>query len=309
MSYATVSLRSSEPVVSVVIPTYNRLSFLKDAIASVMAQTYNNWELVIVDDGSTDGTKENLQYCDDKRIKVFCVAHCGNIAALRNAGVAASTGEWVAFLDSDDVWLPEKLVKQLAILEHSKGLWCYSGFEMMNEAGANIAPRSFRFSALNGWITKALLINTTSVLISSLLLQRQLFDTIGGFDENPALILREDYELALRLSMKSKAIALPLQLVRVREHTGRSTNAVTDGHKRTAFMYGYFAGSCSNKQLCKTAKSRQAYHLTEMAVKDTVKKKPLQALRQIGNAFLKGDTIKHIVSALRRSGNSKKETA
>src|ERR1700750_1510306 len=104
---------SSQPLVTVVIPTYNRLTLVQQAIASVIAQTYSNWELIIVDDGSDDGTREDIISMNDPRIKLLTKPHVGNIAFLRNAGVDEGSGEWLAFLDSDDLWLPRKLETQL----------------------------------------------------------------------------------------------------------------------------------------------------------------------------------------------------
>src|SRR5580765_5393661 len=99
----------SNPLVTVVIPTYNRLALVQQAIASVIAQTYRNWELIIVDDGSDDGTPEAIISINNPRIKLVTKSHVGNIALMRNAGVDEGSGEWLAFLDSDDIWLPQKL--------------------------------------------------------------------------------------------------------------------------------------------------------------------------------------------------------
>lgn len=305
MSYASANLL--QPLISIIIPAYNRWAFLQQAIASVIAQTYTNWELVVVDDGSTDGTKEGIQLLDDKRIHVFSVPHCGNIAILRNAGVTAGTGEWIAFLDSDDVWLPEKLELQLRFLLQEKKLWSYGSFELMNETGQTIPAKSGKYVALSGWITKELLTNKASANIGSLMLKRKLFEELDGFNSNPELVLREDYELVLRLSLKAEAAAVPDLLIRVREHAGRSTNTVNDGHKRTAFLYGHFTKLCPNRELKKIARHRQAYHETEMAVKNIEQKKYRHAIGQLGKAFLKGDKLRHLLSALLRSLNIKKE--
>src|ERR1051325_6471809 len=101
------------PVVSIVIPTYNRLDYLVEAIESVRSQTVGDWELVVVDDGSTDGSVARIEAMGDPRIIVVTRAHTGNRAALRNAGVARSRADWIAFLDSDDLWAPDKLATQL----------------------------------------------------------------------------------------------------------------------------------------------------------------------------------------------------
>ncbi|MBD3243330.1 MAG: glycosyltransferase [Chitinivibrionales bacterium] len=106
----------SQPLISVVIPTYNRRSYITEAIDSVLAQTYDDYEVVVVDDGSTDGTREALeQYAHAIRYVYQENAGC---AAARNTGLEHARGRWIAFLDSDDVWLPDKLATQAADLQH-----------------------------------------------------------------------------------------------------------------------------------------------------------------------------------------------
>ena len=95
------------PLISVIIPTYNRCLLLQEAITSVQSQTYPNWELIISDDGSTDDTVETIKKLDDPRIHVITLPHTGHIGNVINAGVKYSKGDWLAFHSSDDVWLPE----------------------------------------------------------------------------------------------------------------------------------------------------------------------------------------------------------
>ena len=260
-----------------------------------------------MDDGSTDGTREGIQSLHNKKIHIFSVPHCGNIAVLRNAGVTASTGEWLAFLDSDDVWVTEKLELQLKFLQQQEKSWSYGGFELMNETRQPIHAKSGKYVALSGWITKELLTNKASVVIGSLMIKRKLFEELGGFDSNPELVLREDYELVLRLSLKAEAVAVPELLVRVREHPGRSTNTIDDGYKRTVFLYAHFAKLCSDRELKRIARRRQAHHEAEMAVESIGQKKYRRAILQLGKAFWRGDKLRHLFSVWRRSINSKKK--
>ena len=97
------------PLISIVIPTYNRADLIPKAIQSVLDQTYQNWELIIVDNYSDDGTKEVIESFKDSRISMLLLPRTGSVAASRNMGVHHSKGEWVAFLDSDDWWFPTKL--------------------------------------------------------------------------------------------------------------------------------------------------------------------------------------------------------
>src|SRR5688500_16163655 len=129
------------PAVSAVIPTYNRLPLLMQAVESVRAQTFGDWELVVADDGSTDGSAEAVEGLGDPRIRVLRLPHTGNAGAVRNAGVAASGGEWLAFLDSDDVWLPQRLELQLAAVRDANVQWSYAGAELMDSAGRPLPLR------------------------------------------------------------------------------------------------------------------------------------------------------------------------
>ncbi len=99
------------PLVSICIPTYNRAALVQEAVASVLAQTWREFELIVVDDGSTDDTTEALA-AYASRIRLIRRESRGGVSAARNTGIAAARGEWLAFLDSDDLWRPEKLARQ-----------------------------------------------------------------------------------------------------------------------------------------------------------------------------------------------------
>src|SRR4051812_24472999 len=119
---------SARGLVSIIIPTYNRAAYLGAAIASVRAQTFADWELIVVDDGSTDETAAMLDELSDPRIRVLRIGHSGSESITRNAGLRLAEGEWVAFLDSDDLWVPEKLERQLAqMVAQPACQWSYTG--------------------------------------------------------------------------------------------------------------------------------------------------------------------------------------
>src|SRR5258708_6914008 len=106
------------PLVSIIIPAYNRKAMLFDAVASVLAQSYRDWELIVVDDGSTDGTADDLHARFGSRVRLIAQSRRG-VAAARNLGVRSARGDYIAFLDSDDFWLPRKLERQMAFMEES----------------------------------------------------------------------------------------------------------------------------------------------------------------------------------------------
>ena len=283
-----------QPLITIVIPTYNRLKFLQEAIASVIAQTYTNWELIIVDDGSATETKETIQSLSEQRIKLLSIPHCGNIALLRNTGVAAGSGEWLAFLDSDDVWVSDRLELQLCELRQEPRCWSYGGSELMDETRQAIPFRAGNNIALSGWIIEDLLVNKVSASIGSLLIDRKLFEKIGGF--NNSIKAREDFELTLRLAMEAEVLAVPNILVHIREHAERRTNAFKNGNERTASVYRHFITTCSDKKLRAIAQRRMAHELTDAAKKNIRQRKYWKATRQLTEALIKRDKIKHILS-------------
>ena len=124
-------------MVSVVMPSYNSARFIAQSIESVQAQTYSNWELLVVDDCSTDGTAAVAETMaeEDSRIRVFVNVRNSGAAYSRNRALQEAKGDWVAFLDSDDLWLPEKLEKQIAFMRDSGCGFSYTEYETVNEDG------------------------------------------------------------------------------------------------------------------------------------------------------------------------------
>ena len=123
------------PTVSVVIPTHNRRELLLRTIHSVLAQEALDFEVVVVDDGSTDGTAEAIRVLNDPRVRVLRNERPVGVAAARNMGAEAATGSWIALLDDDDLWSPEKLRQQLAAAEETGRSWVYAGSVEIDERG------------------------------------------------------------------------------------------------------------------------------------------------------------------------------
>jgi glycosyltransferase involved in cell wall biosynthesis len=180
--------------ISVVIPTYNRASFLKEAIDSVLSQTFRDFELIVVDDGSTDETPELLLSYGNK-IKVIKKANKGPSAA-RNRGIKAAKGEWIAFLDSDDVWKPDKLEKQVQFIKDNPDIKICQTEEIWIRNGKRVNPRK-KHEMHSGWIYEQCL-PLCIVSPSSVMIHRDVFEKVGFFDETmPAC---EDYDLWLRIA-------------------------------------------------------------------------------------------------------------
>jgi hypothetical protein len=207
--------------VSIILPTFNRREFLPPAVESVFAQTWTDWELIIADDGSEADTRAYLGVLEDPpRVKVLYLPHTGRPAAVRNAALREAQGTYVAFLDSDDVWLPMKLEIQIASLRrHPTCKWSYTRFVLVDESGRPTAwsRRTGGWPTPGGWILDKLVKAQTSLALPSVVVHRELLEQIGSFDEE--LVGSEDYELYLRLAARSEVDAIDEPLTLVRRHT------------------------------------------------------------------------------------------
>lgn len=202
---------------SVIIPTYNREAYLREAVASVLAQTYGEWELLVLDDGSTDGTRAYLESITDPRVRPRLRSHSGNAARLRNEGARAARGSYLAFLDSDDVWLEEKLALQVAdVLAHPECGWSYTGRICIDERGRHLARLDRPPPRHRGWILEDVLELRARFPTAAVLVERRLFEAIGGFDE--ALLRCQDTDLRIKLAEASPAAVVPAALVKIRVH-------------------------------------------------------------------------------------------
>jgi glycosyltransferase involved in cell wall biosynthesis len=212
----------SSPAVSVVIPTFNRAGFLRQAIDSVRAQSFPDWELVVVDDGSTDDTQALLADVAGPRLRVARREPSGAAAAPRNLGIEMARGRWVAFLDSDDRWLAAKLETQLGWLaRHPSCRWSYTSYRLTGAGGREIPkPAGPPWEAFSGWILEPLMTTRASVQTSTVCAERSLLVAAGGFDESLRFV--EDYDLWFRLARRSPVAAVPEVLTEVREHGARS---------------------------------------------------------------------------------------
>jgi len=202
--------------VSVIIPTYNYGRFIAEAIDSVLAQTYPLLEIIVVDDGSTDDTPRIAAAYGD-RIRYIRQQNAG-VGAARNAGIAAARGEYVAFLDSDDIWLPEKIAKQLALFEADPELGLvHCGIEKFDPAG----KLTVLLSGMEGWVAPYLLRLDRDVIVaagSSPMLPKRVIEEIGGFDTR--LPPSEDWDFCYRVCLRYRVGFVPEVLVRYRDHGG-----------------------------------------------------------------------------------------
>jgi glycosyltransferase involved in cell wall biosynthesis len=183
------------PMVSVIIPSYNRSQMLQEAIESVVSQDFQDFELVVVDDGSTDDTRAVLQAYPE--IRIVDQEHRG-VSTARNAGVRAAQGDVLAFLDSDDLWLPSKLSAQITFFQNNPAARICQTEEIWLRNGVRLNPAK-RHGKGSGMIFERS-VELCLVSPSAVMMRRTLFDEVGPFDESmPAC---EDYDLWLRISCR-----------------------------------------------------------------------------------------------------------
>ncbi len=183
--------------VSAIIPTFNRAGMVGEAVASVLSQTFADLELLVVDDGSTDDTAEELSRFRDPRLTVRRTPNRG-VSAARNMGIAMARGRFVAFLDSDDLWLPEKLARQMAFMERT-GHAASQTQETWLRRGRRVNPRRVHLKKDGDFFQSALALCLVSP--SSVMIQKEFLNRVGGFDENLAAC--EDYDLWLRMLLRA----------------------------------------------------------------------------------------------------------
>lgn len=205
------------PRVSIIMPTFNRAYCLTRAIKSVMLQTFTDWELIIVDDGSTDETSQILDRFSQtlrSRFRHFKIENSG-AAKARNAGIVATSSEFVAFIDSDDIWLPEKLDMQISRLSTNAGVdFSFTDyFEFSDEHGIGKLGHAIPSSLVGNIYPQLLDVSHNLITCPSVVVRRSLLDDCGLFDESMRIC--EDIDLWRRIARRTQVDAIPVALVGV----------------------------------------------------------------------------------------------
>lgn len=207
--------RSKSPAVSVIIPTYNRAGMVKEAIASVLAQTWTDFECIVIDDGSPDDTEAVLQpLVAAGHIRYARQANAG-LAAARNHGIRLARADCITFLDDDDLYEPHKLARQLAYLrDHPAAMMVHCWFSKFNEEESNLGVRDT--SWFRGWVYPEILSHWGMLMAAPcVLLRRAVLAKVGGFDES--LQAAEDLDMWRRVARHYEFHLVPESLVRIRQ--------------------------------------------------------------------------------------------
>ena len=214
------------PKLSVIIPTYNYGRFLGEAIQSVLDQTFADFDLIVVDDGSTDNTKEVVGSFADTRVKYIYQENRG-VSAARNAAIWDSKGEHIAFLDADDVWLPEKLELQVKVLDSRPevAIVCSDTYFFDDQTGNLLGRFWHDDEQFHGWFNpreasqnalRCLLYRGCFIAPTVTMVRREVFHGVGGFDE--ALKTHEDWEMFVRITQRFAIETIDMPLAKNRRH-------------------------------------------------------------------------------------------
>ncbi len=208
------------PTVTVVIPAYNAERFLRATLESLRAQTFRDFQTVVVDDGSTDNTSGLVR--EYPEVRLVTQPNAG-VAAARNRGVRETRSEWVAFLDADDLWMPEKLRLQTGAAHSGDAGAIFCETKRVDDAGNEIQEPERRTSLE----MEPLLLHDESILqdtSSTLLVRRSVFESVGGYDE--ALATMADWDLLIRLRQVTTFANLPVRLAAYRRYPGTMSRSV-----------------------------------------------------------------------------------
>jgi glycosyltransferase involved in cell wall biosynthesis len=211
-----------DPLVSVIIPVYQGERIIAGAVRSALNQTHRNVQVIVIDDGSTDGTREVLEALDDPRVLVLAQTNSGTAAA-RNLGLAHARGAYIAFLDSDDRWLPEKLATEIATLRTASDpiAMAYSSYFAVDDQGRLLNLARQRTSS--GDVLDELLDGEDYLMPSLCLFDRRIFDEVGTFNVGR---YHEDHEFILRVTRRFPIVATGKRLAVYRQSTSGKCRAI-----------------------------------------------------------------------------------
>jgi len=281
---AAVDRSAEPPLISVVLPTFNRPRCLREAVASVFQQTVSDWELIIADDGSGPETVDYLRALRDPRITVVWLQHCGNPGRVRNAAMRAARGRYLAFLDSDDCWAAQKLEKQVAALRTAPDRrWCYTAIAHVDQDGQP-APSVERapWIPYEGDILAPLLELRALVATPTVLVERALVESAGGFDEG--LLFCEYLDLWIRLATRSPVAVVDEPLVRVRDQRDRYSANRAGDYEGQVRLFGKLAHTLVDPDQRAIARRRRAAAALVLAGIHVDAGRRLQVGRTLGEA-------------------------
>ena len=257
---------SERPLVSIVMPTYDRLQFLPATVESIFAQTFRDWELIVADDGSSAPATEYLRALElRERVRVLWRPHTGNAGKMRNAAIEHARAPFIAFMDSDDLWAPTKLEAQLAKMRAEPECgWSYSAFVVIGEDGTPLpSERSRRWTPHHGHVFDETVRGAVSIRSPAVVARTELVREVGAFDE--AIDCAEDFDLWTRLALRSPICVVDEPLVRVRTHPNNSGRKIGSACVARDYSLRKLAARTSGRARAVVAKERSRNALAHSA--------------------------------------------
>jgi len=219
---------------SIIIPTYNRVKLLSRAVKSVLNQTFDSWELIIIDNYSTDGTEQLINKFNNEKIKFIKIKNNGIIAKSRNLGINESKGEFIAFLDSDDWWYNDKLEKISKELSESDFIY----HNMHVYENGKKTNKKLRVRKLKEPIINDLMIKANAIINSSVVIRTKILKVSGLLDEDRSIASVEDYDLWLRIARETNAFKLvPDYLGGYEVHSNNMSNFSSNSIEKIEEVY------------------------------------------------------------------------
>lgn len=234
--------------VSVIIPVYNGERTVRETIESILCQSLSDFELIAIDDGSTDRTVEIISQIKDPRLRVKSYPNAG-LAASRNRGIREAKGEYISFIDADDLWTPDKLESQYqALREHPEAALAYSWTNCIDESGKFLRPGGHK--TVNGNVYSHILVNNFIESGSNVLIRRNVLEEVGLFDES--LRAAEDRDLWIRLAARYPFVAVPKAQILYRiSPTSMSANIIRQAKESTGVIHRAYSQAPPSLQYLK----------------------------------------------------------
>jgi glycosyltransferase involved in cell wall biosynthesis len=272
---------SEKPFVSVVIPTFNHAPLLKRALDSVVAQTYSDWEAIVINNFSTDETIDVVNSFKDDRIKLVNFKNNGIIAASRNQGIKLAQGKFVAFLDSDDNWYPKKLERCIDHVMLGSKFICHG--EMW--INSDLSTRAVMYGPVSRADYQSLLFRGNCISTSTTLIETKLLRSVNGFDESTEIVTAEDYDLWIRLAAtKPTTVFIPEILGEFHRLSNSASSAVLRNlSSEKAVLRKHFAEQSAS--VLTRLRQRHRFAIADYGAARQLTSQPIQALKLFASSI------------------------
>ncbi|HJO93754.1 MAG TPA: glycosyltransferase family A protein [Victivallales bacterium] len=275
-------MKKTRPKVSVCIPVYNNTTYIQETVRSILNQTYKDFEIIIIDDGSPDESTWELVSAFQEPVKAFKQKNQG-IAGAKNACVEKASGEYIAFCDHDDLWEPDKLEKQVKILDENGEIgFVFTGFTRFNKKEGEIKTLSQKIDSRDVF---ASLLKKSYIYTSTLLIRRSLWNKAGGY--NTTFTLADDLEFHLRLAYNAKPYCLSEPLMLYRLHTSNTSRSSASKAKypyELERIYTYWLSvenlTAAQRKCLKKRLGKCYFDMAKLAIEKSDKPKYMKLLKK-----------------------------